>query len=111
MTTIQELRDRFLTELTNQSTPRGEDLENPDYILIRDELIDSPGELKAIVDRHDNIAFVRAAQKYAEDHGWPGYDGEVLVLMQTIGNLSHFSMTFFDLCEIAVANICRDVYG
>ena len=49
LTTIQELRDRFLTELTNQSTPRGEDLENPDYILIRDELIDSPGELTAFI--------------------------------------------------------------
>jgi hypothetical protein len=104
LTTIQELSDRFMAELTNKSAPRGEDLENPDYILIRDGLIDNPEELKAIVARHDNIAFVRAAQSYAEEHGWPGYDVELFALMRTVCNLSNFSMTFFDLCEIAVKN-------
>jgi hypothetical protein len=104
LTAIEKQRDRFMAELTNQSTPKGEDLDNPDYILIRDGLIEGPEELKAIVDRHDNIAFVRAADKYAEDQGWPGYHDKVLALMQIIGNLSHFSMTFFDLCEIAVNN-------
>ena len=102
LTEIEKQRDRFMAELTNQSMPKGEDLENPDYRLIRDGLIESALELNEIVARHDNIAFVRAAQNYSIAHGWPGYHGEVLALMQVIGNMSHFSMTFFDLCEIAV---------
>ena len=59
-----------------ETTPSGEDIigENAgDFALLEHNLVDTPDQLDRILEKHDNIAFRAAAQKYAQAHDWEGF--------------------------------------
>jgi len=101
-TALMNLRDRFDADLADAMTPKGDDLSNPDYILIRDGLIDSPVQLKPLLTRYDNIAFARAAQNYANARDWEGFDETVITFAAIAESMKDFGKTHFDLCGTAV---------
>jgi len=103
--TLKALRAQYDAALADQVTPKGADLDNPDYVLIRDELIDSPTQLKALAARHDNYAFARAVQRYAKARHWEGFDQGVTTA-QAIGKAAQeYGKTYFDMCDVAVYHL------
>ena len=103
LTAVQDLRDRFDADLIDQETPKGDDLSNPDYILIRDNLIDTEAQLKALLEKHGNIAFARAAQNYADARGWVGFNEGVQDFRAVVGIARDMGEAYFHLCETAVS--------
>ena len=103
--TLKALRAQYDAALADQVTPKGADLDNSDYILIRDQLIDTPQQLQALAARHNNIAFLRAVQNYAQGKNWPGFDQGVTTA-QAIGKAAQeYGKTYFDMCDVAVYHL------
>lgn len=103
--TLKALRAQYDAALADQVTPKGADLANPDYILIRDQLIDSPQQLRTLAAKHDNLAFTRAVQKYAGERGWKGFDQGVNAIQATAEAAKDFGKTYFDLCDTGVGHL------
>ena len=75
--TIEAQAKEYVRKIDEQITPNGLDLiNNPDYILLKDDLVSNPEELSRIVERHEGSpAFRAAAANYALKHEWREYDG------------------------------------
>lgn len=102
---LKILRDQYDAALADQVMPKGADLDNPDYVLIRDQLIDSPQQLRTLAAKHDNLAFTRAVQKYAGERGWKGFDQGVNAIQATAEAAKDFGKTYFDLCDTGVGHL------
>ena len=74
---IEAQAKEYTRKIDEQITPNGTDLiNNPDYILLKDGLVNSPEELGRIVERHEGSpAFRAAAANYGKKNGWHEYDG------------------------------------
>ncbi len=103
--TLKALRAQYDAALADQVTPKGADLDNLDYVLIRDQLIDSPQQLRTLAAKHDNLAFTRAVQKYAGERGWKGFDQGVNAIRATAEAAKDFGKTYFDLCDTGVGHL------
>ena len=103
--TLKALRAQYDAALADQVAPKGADLDNPDYILIRDQLIDTPQQLQALAAKHDNFAFARAAQNYAQARNWTGFDKGVNEIRATAEAAQDFGRAYFDLCDTGAAHL------
>lgn len=67
----------YAEAIDSQVTPDGKDLAgNPDYLLLRDSLVDSPEVLGRIIERNaESAAFRIACGNYGQAHGWEEYSG------------------------------------
>lgn len=69
-----EEADRFIWE---QVTPNGNDILGEgaaDVALLNLGLINSAGDLKRILEKHNNAAFRALAARYASERDWEGFD-------------------------------------
>ena len=76
LTDIKEQHTQAEQFVFNQLMPNGLDLlgENAaDVALFEHGVIDTPEQLLAIMERHDNAAFRSLASKYAADKGWDDF--------------------------------------
>ena len=104
-TALAQLRETFVSDLNSQLTPNGADLDNVDYVLLRDGLIDSPAQLQTVMAAHDNFTFARAAQKYAVRNNWDAFDAGTAIYIAEGGALRNFGQFYFDMCDTAIHNL------
>ena len=102
---LTRLRYQSLTSLEDQESMKSEDLENADYALLRDGLIETPDELYCLLVNNDNMAFTWAARKYAKERNWPGFDNQLSDFMLTAHIVRVFVYTWFNMCDIAIKSL------
>lgn len=90
----------FQAEVNRQATLKGEDLETPDYALIRDHLIIDANQLQMMADRNQaNYSLLVAIDHYATEHKWTGF-----AVISNAPNVEAFGQQWFNLCEAAANN-------
>lgn len=104
-TALAQLRETFDSDLNSQLTPNGADLDNVDYVLLRDGLIDSPAQLQTVMAAHDNFTFASAAQKYAVRNHWDEFDAGTGIYIAEGEALRSFGQFYFDMCDTAIHNL------
>ena len=102
---LTRLRYQSLTSLEDQESMKSEDLENADYALLRDGLIETPDELNRLLGKNDNLAFARAAKKYATKRNWAGFDTHVNAYQTMAQVVRNFVNTWFNMADIAIKNL------
>lgn len=73
---LDKLHEKAVSFIEDQTTPNGNDVigDNAgDFALVEHGLIETPEKLERILEKHDNVAFRYAAQKYAAVRGWEGF--------------------------------------
>ena len=92
---LDALHTEAVEFIDKQVTPDGKDLlgdqAEGDAKLLDYGLIDSPEELAALLDRHDNATFRKLAARYADDRSWEGFMG-----ITKEANLREFTDMTFD---------------
>lgn len=70
---IKELIGQYKTAIEDQVVPRAEDITGDhagDYMLLHDNLVRTPDQLRKIANAHQTTAFMIAVENYAERKGW-----------------------------------------
>lgn len=97
---IAKLAQQYTPAIDKQTTPSGADIAgNPDFELLKNQLVETPAELVRILERNDNRTFRAAASRYAAGKNWDGFsyaDNEKAV--------REFGQGFFEACERAAGS-------
>ena len=97
---IREQAEIYQAEVNRQSALKGEDLDTPDYALIRDHLISDANQLQMMADRNQaNYSLLVAIDHYATEHKWQGF-----AVISNAPNVEAFGQQWFNLCEAAANN-------
>lgn len=100
---INDLKNQYIAAIDAQITPRGEDITGEhagDYMLLHDNLIRTPDQLRTLAEKHQTPAFLIAAENYAEQKGWNHFHEFSYVNASNTVREIGFSM--IDQCATAV---------
>ena len=107
---INALEEKAVAFIDAQTTPDGADIvgENAgDFAVIEHNLVATPEQLSRILEKHDNVAFRMAAQRYAADpaRNWEGFN-----FFDKERAIREYTAQLFDNLKHAAANPFRPVY-
>lgn len=105
---IKEARQNYIDAVNAQVLPDGKDLQSADYALLRDGVVDNPQALQGLVTRNDNYAFIAAAAKYADAHGWTGFENR---LDATASTFLDYGNSYLDACNLAAESPVSSYHG
>lgn len=97
---VAKAKEEFFKDLDNTLSINGADLvgdNEADYVLFRDNLINTPEDLDRIMEKHiDSPAFRVAATNYAERKGWQGME-----YLTAEDRIREFAEEFFKRADMA----------
>ena len=97
---IQEKAEAYEAEIGRQTAMKGDELNGPDYALIRDGLITDADQLKMMADRNQtNYTLMVAIDRYASSRRWDGF-----TVVSNAPMVESFGQAWFKLCETAAQN-------
>lgn len=94
---IDEHALTYAQAVHRQIMPQGAQIDNPDYALLRDELITTPEQLAMLVDTYaGNYTMSAQIARYADSREWTGFEMATNAL-----DLLNFGIARFELCKRA----------
>lgn len=100
---IKDLIGQYKTAIDDQIFPRAEDITGDhagDYMLLHDDLIRTPEQLRRIAARNQTMAFMIAVENYAERKGWNiNHEFSYLTAEETVRDIG---CTMLNQCVSAV---------
>lgn len=97
---IRQKAEDYKAEVKRQTALKGEDLNVPDYALIRDGLINDADQLQMMADRNpENYTLLLAIDRYAVARFWIGF-----TVISNAPSVEAFGENWFRLCEAAAHN-------
>lgn len=105
---IKKATESYIKAVSDQIIPNGEDLQCPDYVCLRDGVVETEQALQELLARNNNYAFVSAAAKYAKDRNWGGFENNWDI---TAGRFLDYGKSFLDDCHTAAENPLHSYYS
>lgn len=94
---INQHAEAYAAAIHKQIMPQGAQIDNPDYALLRDDLITSSEQLTMLADTYaDNYTMSAQIARYAAAYEWDGFE-----LTTNALDLLNFGIARFALCERA----------